>query len=58
MLATLNMPHNFGTGTQDYEIKSFLGKGGFGNVYEAVEKRTGLIVAIKKLGKCSIHSAI
>ena len=36
---------------KDFQFQALLGRGGFGSVFLATESGTGLVVAIKRIGK-------
>lgn len=36
---------------RDFQFQALLGRGGFGSVFLATESDTGLVVAIKRIGK-------
>lgn len=49
LLVTVNMLEEQLVGKQaEYKFLSSIGKGGFGEIFKAMEKQTGLMVAIKK----------
>jgi aurora kinase len=41
---------------KDFKIGKCLGNGRFGKVYQAIEKNTGFLVALKKISKETIKS--
>lgn len=42
--------------TQDYEIQQEIGKGGFGSVFRAMDKKTSEVRAIKKISKALLNA--
>ncbi len=36
---------------KDFQFQALLGRGGFGSVFLATESSTGLVVAIKRIGR-------
>ncbi|OHT14004.1 Serine/threonine-protein kinase ppk23 [Tritrichomonas foetus] len=47
-----------GSISSEYDVVSHVGRGGYGNVYKAINKSTGEIVALKKVNSFDIHGGL